>query len=414
MTEADDAVVIVGAGHAGDAAAAHLRQYGFAGKVVLLGDEGFVPYHRPPLSKAWLKGEADEAALALRAADFYARQHVDLRLGVVVQAIEREARHVRLADGKNVNYTHLILALGARPRTLPLPGHDLPHVHALRTRADADALRGVLRPGARLVVIGGGYIGLEIAASARALGVEATVLEREARLLARVASVELASFLHALHAARGVRVVLEAGVDAIEAGAVRLADGTSPDADVVLVGVGAVPNTELAEAAGLACENGIVVDEVGRTSDPHVFAIGDCTSRPVALYGRRMRLESVPSALEQARQAACAITGRAAPAAEVPWFWSDQYEARLQIAGLLLDVARSVVREENGKFSAFHLGADGTVRAVEAVNAPESFMAGRVMIGRRTIPDAAALADPAVPMPAIVAKATPPRNPLGS
>lgn len=406
MAEPNDAVLIVGAGHAGDAVAAHLRQYGYQGHITLLGEEAFAPYHRPPLSKAWLKGEQDVAALALRGADFHQRQDIALRLSTRVAAIDRRNRQVVLESGETLPYAHLILATGARARPLALPGAALPHVHTLRTRDNADRLRAALLAGRSLAIIGGGYIGLEIAASARALGLAVTVIEREARLLARVASEPLAAFFQRLHEAHGVRILLGAEIAAIGTGHVRLSDATAIPADVVVIGVGAVPNTALAEAAGLDCANGIAVDPASRTTDPAIYAIGDCAAREVPRYGRRLRLESVPGAQEQAKQAAAAIAGRGAPAPETPWFWSDQYAARLQIAGLLLDVTQTIVRGESHgeKFAAFHLAANGIVQAVEAVNAAEEFMAGRILIQQRKIPLGAALADLAIPMKTIIAQ----------
>ena len=397
--------LIIGAGHAGDAAAALLRQYGYVGAITLMGEEAWVPYHRPPLSKAWLKGEQDAAALALRGADFYERQNISLRLNTRATAIDRAHRRVVLAGGEVLPYAHLILATGARARVLDVPGVALGHVHTLRTRADADALRPCLAPGRRLVLIGGGYIGLEIAASARALGADVTVIEREPRLLARVASAPLADFFRRLHESQGVRFHLGAGIAAIHADHVALSDGKAVPADCVVVGVGARPNTELAWKAGLECDSGIVVDAASRTADPAVFAVGDCAFRPIPRYGGHLRLESVPNALEQARQAAAAITGRAAPAPETPWFWSDQFSVRLQIAGLLLDVRETIQRGDvhGEKFALFHLDAEGAVQAVEAVNAAEEFLAGRIMIARRRIPSRTALADPTVPMKTIIA-----------
>jgi len=405
MADPAGPIVIVGAGHAGDAVAALLRQYGFAGPITLLGDETFAPYHRPPLSKAWLKGEADAAALALRGPDFYARQDIALRLNMRVTELDRGGKRVRLADGTSLSYAFLILATGAHARALDIPGAGLAHVHSLRTRTDADALRAALAASRHLAIVGGGYIGLEIAASARALGVAVTVIEREARLLARVASLPLATAFQRLHEAQGVKFHLNAGIAAIETAAVILADGTAHPADNIVIGVGAVPATQLAADSGLDCANGVVVDMAARTSDPDIFAIGDCAARPVPRYDRRLRLESVPNTLEQAKQAAAAITGRAPPAPETPWFWSDQYSTRLQIAGLLLDVTGTVVRGNPGdaKFALFHRAADGTLQAVEAVNAAEEFMAGRLMIARRAKPSPTALADLATPMRAILA-----------
>ncbi len=383
-------VVIVGAGHAGGSVAALLRQYGWKGPITLVGAEPVQPYQRPPLSKAWLKRETDASSLALRAATFYPANAITLRLATHVTAIDRENRSVTLSSGEQLPYDHLILATGARPRMLRIPGHDLGGVLALRSVADADALQAALTQGRRLVVIGGGYIGLEVAASARALGVAVTVVEREARVLARVASQPLSEFFARAHAAHDVRILCNAGIAAIEGDAgrvagVRLADGTSLPCDIVLVGVGAAPDDSLARAAGLECDDGVVVDLAARTSDPRIHAIGDCTRRPLPLYGRTHRLESVPNALEQAKQAAADLCGRTPPAPEVPWFWSDQYDIRLQIAGLPFDVADLVLRGDpaDGKFAVFHLGADGTVQAVEAVNSPADFMAGRQMIARR-------------------------------
>ena len=395
-------VVIVGAGHAGGAAAALLRQYGWTGPITLIGEEPLPPYQRPPLSKAWLTGEADAAGLLLRPDAFYPANAITLRLSQRVTAIDRAARCVRLASGEAVAYDRLILALGARPRTLDLPGTALRGVQVLRNAADANRLQTALVPGARLVVIGGGYIGLEVAASARAIGVAVTVIEREPHVLARVASPALSACFERVHAQRGVRLELNATVEALEGSAgavaaVRLRDGRAIACDVVLIGVGAGPDDGLARAAGLVCDGGIVVDAAARSSDPAIHAIGDCTCRPLPLYGRTMRLESVPSALEMAKQAAADLCGRKPPMPEVPWFWSDQFDLRLQIAGLPFDAVETVLRggPEPGDFAVFHLAADGAVRAVEAVNAPAEFMAGKMMIARRHRVAAALLRDPA-------------------
>ncbi len=393
--------MIVGAGHGGGAAAAFLRQFGWRGSITLVGDEPHPPYQRPPLSKAWLQGEADAESLLLRPASFYADQDITLRLGIPVVAIDRAALVVRLADGTTLPYDSLILATGASPRRIPLPGLDLPGVLELRSRADADGIRAELRPGRHLAVVGGGYIGLEVAASARALGLSVTVIEREPRLLARVASPALSAHVEARHRAEGVVLHLQAGVEALEAAdgqvaVVRQTDGRAIACDAVLLGVGAVPNTDMAAAAGLACEDGIVVDDAARTSDPAIFAIGDCTRRPLPQYGRVGRLESVPNATEQAKQAAAALCGRPKPAPDVPWFWSDQYDMRLQIAGLPYDVARTVQRGGPPGLAVFHLDAEGRVQAVEAVDRPADFAGGRMLIARRRRVDADRLADAAV------------------
>ena len=407
---ADARIVIVGAGHAGGSAAAFLRQYGHEGPIVLIGDEAAIPYQRPPLSKAWLKGEADIEAVQLRPASWYAQNHVDLRTETAAVAIDRAARTVTLNDGSVVPYDVLILATGSRARRLDIPGADLPGVLALRTFADAEALKAVLKPGARLAVVGGGYVGLEAAASARALGAEAVIIEREGRCLARVACGSLSDFFQDLHRAHGVGLELNAAVSGFEDAdgvltGVRLADGRVIACDIALVGVGGAANDELARAAGIPCENGVVVDHQARTHDPAIFAIGDVTYRPLPLYeDRSFRLESVPNALEQAKQAAAAITGRVGPAPETPWFWSDQYDVKLQIAGLPFEADDLVVRGDPAaaKFAVFHLKGD-RVRAVEAVNAPPEFMMGKQLIAKATPVDRAKLADPAVSMKEVAA-----------
>jgi 3-phenylpropionate/trans-cinnamate dioxygenase ferredoxin reductase component len=400
VNEASARIVIVGAGHAGGSAAALLRQFGWQGSITLLGAEPVPPYQRPPLSKAWLRGASDLAGVLLRPTTFYASNDIALNLASQATEIDRASRSLTLGTGKRVPYDHLILAPGARARVLALPGRELAGVFELRTVADADRLRATLRPGLRLAVIGAGYIGLEAAASARTIGADVTVIEREARVLARVASPLLSEYMQRRHETAGLRFVLDAAVDAFEGSnghvaGVRLSDGTHVPCDAVLVGIGAAPNDVLARVAGLTCADGIVVDTAARTSDPAIQAIGDCTYRSLPLYRRTGRLESVPNALEQAKQAAAELCGRPPPPPEVPWFWSDQYDVRLQIAGLLFDVAESAVRGDRtaGAFAIFHLAADGTVQAVEAVNAPTEFMAGRMMIANRQRAVAARLRD---------------------
>lgn len=400
----NESVVIVGAGHAGGVAAALLRQHGFAGRIALLGEEPELPYQRPPLSKAWLKGEADADALALKPADFYAEAGIDLRIGTPVERLDRSNRRVALRGGGSLSYDLAILATGARPIRLQVPGADLTGVLELRTSADAEALKRVLGPGRRTVVVGGGYIGLEVAASAVTLGGSAAVLERASRLLARSASAPIARFFQDRHEANGVRVRVNAEVVGFEGAGgrvtgVRLASGEIEACDLVVVGVGVLPNIDLARAAGLVCDRGIVVDDRAQTSDPRVYAIGDCTVRPAPLYGRMVCPESVPSALEQAKQAAAHIAGRDAPAIEVPWNWSDQYDVKLQVAGFPFDVDELVIRGDpsSGRFAVFHLGA-GKVRQVEAINAAPEFMAGRQLILRQSPVEGRRLADVAVSM----------------
>jgi 3-phenylpropionate/trans-cinnamate dioxygenase ferredoxin reductase subunit len=409
MGENDAGVIIVGAGHAGGTAAALLRQFGYAGPVILVGEEPIAPYQRPPLSKAWLKGEADADSLALRPESFYAEAGIDLILATRVVAVTPGEKTVTLADGRTLPWGHLILATGARARPLPVSGADLAGVLSLRSAADAEALKAALGPGRRLAVIGGGYIGLEAAASALALGGSAVVFEREPRILARVSCKVLSDFFTDYHRARGVAFRLDAVVESFvgedrHVTGVRLGSGETIACDVALVGIGASPNDELARDAGLECAGGIVVDESARTSDPDIFAIGDVTHRPLPLYERMFRLESVANALEQARQAAAAITGRPAPAREVTWNWSDQYDLKYQFAGLPFDVDDVVVRGDpaSARFAVFHLAGD-KLQAVEAVNAPAEFMAGRQLIAQRRSVSRARLADTSVSMKEVAA-----------
>jgi 3-phenylpropionate/trans-cinnamate dioxygenase ferredoxin reductase subunit len=373
-------VVILGAGHAGGSMAAFLRQSGHEGPIVLIGDEPIPPYQRPPLSKAWLKGEADAASLALKDVAWYADNGCDLRLGVTATAVNRGVKAVTLSTGETVAYDILVFATGARARKLPIPGADLKGVLELRTAADAEQLKAALGPDRRLAIIGGGYVGLEAAASARALGAHAMVLEREKRILARVEG--------------------ENG----EIRRVRLADGRAIDCDAALVGIGAIPNDDLARDAGLECVNGIVVDLNARTADPSVFAIGDVTHRPLPLYDRTVRLESVPNALEQAKVAAGVIAGRPPLTPEVPWFWSDQFDLKLQIAGMPFDADAILVRGDpaTAKFAVFHLKGD-QIQAVEAVNSPPEFMMGKQLIGNRKPVSRERLADTTVSMKEVAA-----------
>ena len=402
-------VVIVGAGHAGGTAAALLRQYGYEAPITIVGDEPVAPYQRPPLSKAWLKGETDAEALMLRPLTFYADHKIELILDVKVTAIHRAAKTVALDDGRTIAYDQLILALGSRARPLPIPGADLAGVLFLRSAADAETLKAAIGPGKRLAVIGGGYIGLEAAASGRTLGADVVVLEREPRLLARVACETLSTFFQRYHEARGVTFELGAQAVAFEGEGgkltgVKLADGRMIPCDEALVGVGALPNEELAKEAGLDCSGGIVVDTHARTSDPAIFAIGDVTHRPLPLYDRMFRLESVANALEQAKQAAAAIAGRPPPPPEVTWNWSDQYDVKLQLAGIAFDSDDILVRGDpaTAKFAVFHLKGS-VIRAVEAVNAPAEFMAARQLIGSQKPIDRAKLADPAISMKEVAA-----------
>ena len=402
---ADQHVVIVGAGHAGASAAAALRQGGWEGRISLLGDEPDLPYQRPPLSKGWLQGEETRESLALRSAKFYDEQRIDVRLGCSVAELDLAAMSVRLAGGESLPFDYLILATGSRNRPLPVEGVDLNGVLELRSAAHADALQAALAPGKRLAVVGGGFIGLEVAASARKLGAAATVIEREPRLLSRVVCPTVSAFFSKRHREEGVTLLTDVSVTGLQGrdgrvSGVRLADGGLVECDIALIGIGAIANQELAAAAGIACTNGIVVGQDARTSHPRVFAIGDCANRPMPLYGQSIRLESVPNALEQAKQAAWAICGKPAPAPEVPWFWSDQFDMRLQIAGIPAGSVQTVVRgdTESGKFAVFHLAEDDRVLCVEAVSFPQAMAIGKIMIGKQLRVPVERLGDEAVPL----------------
>jgi 3-phenylpropionate/trans-cinnamate dioxygenase ferredoxin reductase subunit len=407
MTGSSD-VVILGAGHAGGAFAAALRGGGFTGGITLVGDEPHIPYQRPPLSKDYLKGSAAFTQLQLKPEQYYHDHKVATHLGTRVEGIDRATKHVLLEGGASLPYDILVVATGSRPRRIPLPGADLKGVHELRTIADADALRPIMQDGRRIALIGGGYIGLEVAASAIGLGGGAVVVEREPRVLARVASEPLSSYLQAYHQDRGVEILVDSQVAGLDGGpdgfvaAVLLTDGRRIPCDAALLCVGGAPNDELAKAAGLSCDGGIVVDITCKTSDPAIYAIGDVTRRPLPLYDDRMfRLESVPNALEQGKQVAAAILGKPAPAPEVQWFWSNQYELSIQIAGLPFDVDRRIVRGDpaSNKFSVSHLKGDRLV-CVEAVNSPGDFLMAKPLIQHKTPISLEKLADAATPMKA--------------
>ena len=396
-------IVIVGAGHGGCSVAAYLRQYGFDGKIDLIGAESVPPYQRPPLSKAWMKGETTIEALALKPVAFYETEKIQLHLGMLVNQIDVNNFSVRLANGATISYDRLILATGSEARSLPMDGTQFENVLSLRTLHDADRLRAVLLPGKKLVIIGGGYVGLECAATARALGVDVVLIERSNRILERVASKDISDFLQKFHEDRGV--VIKTGAELLSikgehsAESVALKDGQTFLCDAVLVGVGANPTTALAVETGLTCNDGVTVDADCRTSNPHIFAIGDVAKRPHDLYGCALRLESVPSVLEQAKRVASVLSGRVPAAAEVPWFWSDQFELKLQMTGLLAGATNSLVRGDpaQSKFAVYHLYG-GCVIAVEAVNSPQDFLAGKKLIAMKKVVDIASLSNPQIPL----------------
>jgi 3-phenylpropionate/trans-cinnamate dioxygenase ferredoxin reductase subunit len=401
-------VVIVGAGQAGAQAAFSLRQWGFDGSIVLIGDEPFLPYERPPLSKDLLKRTLEEDRLFFRTASWYEENAVDLRTSASVARIDRDRRVAVLNDGRTESWDALVIATGSRPRPLPVPGASLTGVFELRTIADTRRISEAMRPGARLVVVGAGYIGLEVAAVAQSLGLEVTVLEAMDRVLARVTGPVVSEFFEREHRSRGVDIRCGARLEGFGGDeglrSANLADGSRIDCDLAVVGVGILPCDELARECGLVCDDGIVVDRDARTSDPAVYAAGDCARRPLVHFGRTGRLESVHNAIEQGKIVAAAILGRERPVEDVPWFWSDQYDLKLQIAGLSLGYDRIVVRgdPDERKFAAFYL-KDGALLAVDAVGSPMEFMASRQLIARAARPDPAALADPGVSMKDIVA-----------
>jgi 3-phenylpropionate/trans-cinnamate dioxygenase ferredoxin reductase component len=393
-------IVIIGAGQAGAQAIATLRAEGFEGSLTLVGDEGFAPYQRPPLSKAYLAGDFARERLFLKPDAFYTESACDLRLSLAAEAIDRPKKTVRLSDGTKLSYDRLLLTTGARARKLPVPGAGLPGVYYLRGIADVDALRQHFQAGTRLAVVGGGYIGLEVAAVAVKHGLKVTVIEAADRVMVRAASPQISTFYEKIHRANGVEFVLGAMAERFEGNA--RAQGVSTnlgrvEADFILAGIGIVPNCELAQAAGLAWDNGILVDEYGVTSDPDIFAAGDCTSHP-GFAGARVRLESVQNAIDQAKHAALAMVGKPLAYREVPWFWSDQYDLKLQIAGLAGAGDIKVLRgnPDSRKFSVFHL-RDGVVAAVEAVNAAPDYIVGRRLIAARAVVAPERLADISVP-----------------
>jgi len=390
-------VVIVGGGQAAMQTVDSLRREEFEGTITLVSEEPHLPYQRPPLSKNFLSGELDEERLFFRPEDFYTLRGVTLKLGTRVSEIDRIGTVVRTEDGATVPYDALVLAVGARVRELPVPGADLPGVHYLRSLDDSRSIAVELAGAGRVVVVGGGFIGLEVAAVCRQMGKDVTVVEAADRLMARAVSPMISEYYKDYHEARGVEILLETGVTAIRGDdrveAVTFADGESRPADLVVVGIGVVPNTELAEAVGIDCDNGILVDEHCRTSDPKIYAIGDCTNHPNPYLSRRIRLESVQNAVDQARVAAANIAGRETTYAEVPWFWSNQYDLKLQMVGICSgynDIAVRGKRSEN-KFSIFYFDGNRLV-AIDSINRPADHMAGRKLLaaGAELSPDQAA------------------------
>ncbi len=384
-------VVIVGAGQAGAALAAKLRALGHQGEIVMLGDEPSAPYQRPPLSKAYLLGEIGEDRLWLRTPEFWAENKIDLRLGQSVNAIDPVAKTITVG-GEALDYDHLALTTGSTPRRLPAAiGGELAGVYTVRSLADVDAMRGEFQPGRRAIIVGGGYIGLEAAAVASKLGLDVTVLEMAPRILQRVASPETSNHVRALHQSHGVTILEETGLDRLvgtdRVTGALLKDGRQLPADFVIVGVGITPNTHLAEAAGLTIDNGISTDEMGRTSDSSIWSAGDCASFP--RNGGRIRLESVGNAIDQAEVVAANMLGANTPYVAKPWFWSDQFDLKLQIAGLNTGYDHIVTRQGEGEAVSFWYYAGDKLLAVDAMNDPRAYMVGKRLIegGKSPSPD---------------------------
>ena len=398
-------IVAIGAGQAGVTLVARLRSGGHTGPLTLIGSEPSPPYQRPPLSKAYLLGEMEEERLWLRSPDFYAAQDIRLRLGTPVTAIDRAARTVTLGT-EVIAYDQLVLTTGSVPRRLPAAiGGNLAGVHVVRTLADVDAMRPECIAGRRVVIIGGGYIGLEAAAVASKLGLTVTVVEMANRILQRVAAPETSDYFRALHTAHGVQIIEGTGLDRLvgtggRVTAARLTDGRDLPADFVIAGVGVLPDSALAGAAGLALDNGIATDAQGRTSDPHIWAAGDCASFP--WRGGRLRLESVQNAIDQAECVADNILGAGLTYVPLPWFWSDQYDCKLQIAGLNTGYDHIVTRGSDGDAVSYWYFKGGTLLAVDAMNDPRAYMVGKRLLemGRSVTPDA--VRDPATNLKALL------------
>lgn len=408
---AGEGIVIIGAGQAGGQAAVSLRQFGYAGPIHLVGDEPAPPYQRPPLSKDYLKGKLDRERLFLKPVQFYEDSNITLMTSVAATGLDRDAKTVALSDGSALPYDKLIISTGSRPRALPISGADLGGVFDLRTLEDIGQLKPVMTEGKRLLIVGAGYIGLEAAAVARELGLEVTVLEMADRVLARVTSPVMSEFYQTLHEKHGVTIrtgvllkELQGRDGQVSQGV--LADGEAIHCDIVLVGIGILPNQEIAADAGVACKNGILVDRDCRTNDPDIYAIGDCAFRPLVHYGRDGRLESVHNAIEQGKISAAHIVGKDRPAEDVPWFWSDQYNIKLQIAGLSQGYDTAVVRGDplTESFAVFYF-AEGKLISVDAVNAPAEFLSAKRLIAADAEISPETVADVSVSMKEIMTAA---------
>ena len=397
-------MVIIGCGQAGGQAAASLRQEKYEGPITMIGQEPYIPYQRPPLSKQYLSGEQEKEKLSLRQESFYSEKEINLMLETSVLSLDPHKKELQLEKGETVTYDKLLIATGGRPRKLEVDGHTLKGIHYLRNIDDVDAIKTQMSTSQNLVIVGGGYIGLEVASVAIKRGLTVSVLEMESRILERVTTEEMSAFYHQLHTDEGVNILTSTQAKAFKGSetveSVVCGDHEIP-ADLVIVGIGILPNTEMAEAAGLETNNGLVVDEHCRTSNEHIFAAGDCTNHPNPILNRRLRLESVPNAMEQGRVAASNMLGGSKSYASMPWFWSDQYEHKLQMVGFSKDSDQSVVRGdmESKSFTVFYL-KDDSIIAADSVNNPKEFMASKQLVGKKASIEA--LADTSIELKTLI------------
>lgn len=397
-----DNVIIAGAGHAAGQVAVSLRQGGFDGKIIMVGEEEYLPYQRPPLSKAYLAGKMELDRLFIRQQKYYDDHNVDIRLSTRVESIDTQGQTVTLSSGERLEYGRLVIATGSQVRKIDIPGVDLDGVHYLRSIDDVRRMQPDFQSGNNLIVIGAGYIGLEVAAVAVKHGLNVTVREMADRVMNRVVCPEVSAFFEKVHTEEGVDILCNRNPHSTLLGeghveALRASDGQESPADMVCIGVGILPTTDIAEAAGIDCDNGILVDECCRTSDPHILAIGDCTNHPNSLLGRRLRLESVHNAQEQAKTAAATMCGELKPYAQIPWFWSDQYDIKLQIVGLSGEHDQVVLRGDPNErsFAAFYMDGDRLI-AVDAINKAREFMLSKKLIAAGARIDPEILADESI------------------
>lgn len=403
----DQNIVIIGGGQAGGACAMELRKLGFEGNITIVTEEPHIPYKRPPLSKAYLAGEAKLESLYVMQPARLEDANIECVLGARVENIDRQAKKISLAEGDELHYDKLVITTGSRARDLPVEGADAANVFPLRGIEDVDAIRALCAPGKKIVIIGGGFIGLEVAAVAQKMDMQVTVLEGLDRVLARVTAPDTSSFYEKVHRDAGVDLRTGAAVTALEgspeASHVVLGDGSKIEADLVVVGIGIVPNVELAADAGLTVDNGIVVNEYTQTSDPDIYSAGDCTSHHNPLFDRQLRLESVQNAMDQARCTAANIMGTPTVYDALPWFWSDQYDLKLQMVGLSQGYDTAVTRgnPDDRSFSVFYL-KEGRLIAVDSISRPKDFMMAKQLVSKKVSPDAASLADESVELKSLL------------